>query len=192
MSQHRKVIAISGASGSGKSAVIEHLAALLNCRSLRFDDFMDADSFPESMHSWLEAGADPAVIRTPRLVAALQQASADTDATLGRLQYLLLEEPFGRQRPEIAELVDKVVLLQPPLAICLARVIQRNLDQNSAVAAAVQIQNYLQRYNHYLHQTYQATVSQVAANSDLVITDLSASETNAMTIATWLQSQMMQ
>lgn len=182
-----KIIAISGASGSGKSAVIEYLAALLNCRSLHFDDFIDADSYPESMHRWLDAGANPAVIRTPRLVAALQQAIAETELKPGAPQFLLLEEPFGRQRPEIADLLDKVVLLQPPLAICLSRVIQRNLTQNTAVDAAAQIQNYLKRYDDYLHQAYQATVSQVAANCDLLITDLSASKTIATTIANWLQ-----
>lgn len=187
MSHNLKVIGISGASGSGKSAVIEHLAALLNCRSLHFDDFIDADSFPASMQNWLAAGVDPAVIRTPRLVAALQQIIGETALKPGAPQFLLLEEPFGRQRPEIAEFVDVVVLLQPPLAICLSRVIQRNLAQNSAVNAAPQLQNYLQRYDDYLHQVYQTTVSQVAANCDLVITHLNASTTIATTIANWLK-----
>ncbi|RVU42049.1 hypothetical protein EOE67_02365 [Rheinheimera riviphila] len=180
------IIAISGASGSGKSAVIEQLALMLNCNYLHFDDFIDAESYPASMRSWLDAGADPAVIRTPRLVTALQQAIAETERKPCAPQFLLLEEPFGRQRPELAALVDKVVLLQPPLAICLSRVIQRNLTQNTPADAAAQIQNYLQRYDDYLHQVYQATVLQVAANCDLLITDHGASTTIATTIANWL------
>jgi len=139
------------------------------------------------MRNWLDEGADLAVIRTPRLVTALQQAIAETALKPGAPQFLLLEEPFGRQRPELAALVDTVVLLQPPLAICLSRVIQRNLTQNTPVDAAAQIQNYLQRYDDYLHQAYQATVLQVAANCDLVVTDLSAGSTIATTIASWLQ-----
>lgn len=190
MSHNLKIIAISGASGSGKSAVIAHLAMLLSCRSLHFDDFIDPDSFPLSMRSWLDAGANPAVIRTPRLVAALQQARADSQASLGEPQFLLLEEPFGRERPEIAAFVDAVVLLQVPLAICLSRVMQRNLAHNSTGVAAAQIQNYLQRYDDHLHQVYQATVSQVAANCDLIITDLSPSATIATTIASWLKRQI--
>ena len=160
---------------------------LLNCRSLHFDDFIDPDSFPLSMRSWLGAGANPAVIRTPRLVAALQQARADTPASLDETKFLLLEEPFGRERPEIAAFVDAVVLLQVPLAICLSRVIQRNLAQNSVADAAAYIQNYLQRYDDHLHQVYQATVSPVAANCDLAVSGVSSSAATAATIAHWLQ-----
>jgi uridine kinase len=183
------IIAISGASGSGKSAVIAQLAVLLNCRSLHFDDFIDPDSFPLSMRCWLKDGADPAVIRTPRLVAALQQASAEASSRHDASQFLLLEEPFGRQRPEIAALLDKVVLLKVPQETCLSRVIQRNLAQNSAADARVQIQNYLQRYDDYLQQAYQITVAQVAANCDLIITDLSPCVTIATTISSWLKQQ---
>jgi uridine kinase len=100
-----------------------------------------------------------------------------------------LEEPFGRQRPEIAALLDKVVLLKVPQEICLSRVIQRNLAQNSAADARVHIQNYLQRYDDYLQQAYQATVAQVATNCDLIITDLSPSATIATTISSWLKQQ---
>lgn len=190
MRHNLKIIAISGASGSGKSALIADLALMLNCQHLHFDDFIDPDSFPVSMQSWLEQGADPAVIRTPRLVDALQLAIADA-ALCPSTPCLLLEEPFGRQRPEIAVFIDAVVLLQLPLAVCLSRVIQRNLAQNSASAAAAQIQNYLQRYDDYLYQAYLITVSQVAANCDLAITDLSPATTIATTIADWLKLQVL-
>lgn len=188
--QPRKIIVISGASGCGKTAVIEQLALMLNCRTLRFDDFIDADSYPASMRNWLDSGADPALILTPRLVAALQQARAEAIAQPGSPPFLLLEEPFGRQRPEIAAYIDKVVLLQVPLARCLSRVIQRNLAQHSAGAAAAHIENYLQRYDDYLYQAYQETVSQVAANCDLIINDLSPAATIATTIANWLKLQV--
>ena len=188
MSTHLKIIAISGASGSGKSAVIAELAVLLNSRSLHFEHFIDRDSFPAEMRNWLAAGADPAMISTPRLVAALQQARAEAATTADAPQFLFLEEPFGRERPEIAAFVDAVVLLQVPLAICLSRVIQRNLGQHSVADAAAYIQNYLQRYDDHLYQIYQATVSQVAANCDLAITDLNSSAAIAAAIAHWLKS----
>ncbi|MBU1437618.1 MAG: hypothetical protein KJ930_16950 [Gammaproteobacteria bacterium] len=182
------VVAISGASGCGKSAVIEHLATLLDCDYLRFDDYIDADSYPKQMRSWLDAGADPAAIQSPRLEAALLKTIAEAKHSSEAPKFLLLEEPFGRQRPQLSALIDTVVLLQVPLALCLSRVIQRNLAQDSA-QSVLQIKHYLQRYDEYLHQAYQSTVAQVAGNCDLIVSDLQPSQRIAEDIAQWLQRQ---
>ncbi|WP_333795955.1 hypothetical protein [Rheinheimera sp.] len=189
-----KIIAISGASGSGKSALIKELAALLGCGSLHFDDFIDAGTYPADMAFWLAQGADVNLIQTPRFTEALQQAKADAAQSADGPSYLLLEEPFGRQRLAMASLIDAVVLLCPPADICLSRVIQRNLsavNQASATEAdlnkaIVQINNYLRRYDDYLGLAYQTTVAQVATNCDLQINDVAPFSQIAARVLQWL------
>lgn len=192
-----KIIAISGASGSGKSALIKELAALLGCGSLHFDDFIDEGTYPADMAFWLAQGADVNLIQTPRFTEALQQAKADAAQSADGPSYLLLEEPFGRQRLAIASLIDAVVLLCPPADICLSRVIQRNLaacaalKQSAATEAnfnktLMQIANYLRRYDDYLALIYQATVAQVARNCDLQINDIAPINQIAARVLQWL------
>lgn len=187
------IIAVSGASGSGKSALIRELAALLGCGSLHFDDFIDDGTYPADMALWLVQGADVDLILTPRLTLALQQAKADAAQNADGPRYLLLEEPFGRQRLEIAGLIDGVVLLRPPADICLSRVIQRSLSaldkavaETALTAKVAQIRNYLRRYDDYLGQAYQSTVAQVATNCDLQINEIAPINQIAARVQQWL------
>lgn len=192
-----KIIAISGASGSGKSALIKELAVLLACDSLHFDDFIDASTYPPDMRSWLAQGADVNLIKTASLTRALHQAKVEAATNTNGPRYLLVEEPFGRQRLEMASLIDRVVLLNPPAELCLSRVIQRNLSaltQGAATdaelnKAVVQIGNYLRRYDEYLRLAYQTTVAQVAQNSDLQINDIAPINQIAATVQNWLLQQ---
>lgn len=189
------IIAISGASGSGKSALIQALLARLEAVALHFDDFIDAGTYPADMAGWLAQGADVNLIQTPGLTQALKQAIADTAKSAGRPNYLLLEEPFGRQRSAMAGLIDAVVLLNPPADFCLSRVIQRNLSAapvlNQGAAAdlnktTTQIVNYLRRYDDYLGQVYQTAVAQVAQNFDLQINDIAPINDIATRVLQWL------
>jgi uridine kinase len=41
-----KVIAVSGASGSGKTTMVKLLAQRLNCPALFFDDYADNNTYP--------------------------------------------------------------------------------------------------------------------------------------------------
>jgi len=44
-----KVIAISGASGAGKTTLVKQLAKAFNCPFLLFDDYFDKESYPYNM-----------------------------------------------------------------------------------------------------------------------------------------------
>ena len=53
-----KVVAISGASGCGKTSVIKQLSQLLSCSYLLFDDHTDENTYPSDMKRWFQSGAD--------------------------------------------------------------------------------------------------------------------------------------
>lgn len=59
-----KVIAISGASGAGKTTIVKQLAEAFNSQFLLFDHHANADTYPEDMKKWLESGANVSAIKT--------------------------------------------------------------------------------------------------------------------------------
>lgn len=159
------VIAISGPSGSGKTTVVKQLAELFNSPALHFDDYVDEHTYPEDMTAWLRRGADTTEIKTPRLIAELQHQIGTCQS-----QFIFVEEPFGRSREPVAQLIDYVVLLDIPLEICLARVIARNIDRNGQQATEF-INTYLQKYESYLRNIYHKTTAQARTGAELVISE---------------------
>lgn len=175
-----KVIAISGASGAGKTTIVKQLAEAFNCPFLLFDDYTDDDTYPEDMKQWLENGADVSTITTPGFVHALHALIAHSTS-----QYIFIEEPFGKERDAIARLIDYVVLLDQPLALCLTRLVKRHADQTHANALQ-SIESFLDRYQDHLRDIYRVTVNQVRGNSDLIIAKIMPIQQTTNTISYWL------
>lgn len=161
-----KVVAISGASGCGKTSVVKYLAEHLNCPYILFDDYTDPDTYPHNMKNWLEDGADVSQIKTPRLTEALHKLIPKATS-----DYVFIEEPFGRCRPAIAELIDLVVLLDLPLELCLSRVIKRHI-KHSTNDPSDSIAGYLTKYDDHMRDIYEAATNQVRLCSDLTIYDV--------------------
>ena len=158
-----KVVAVSGMSGSGKTSLVKSLATSLSCPYLLFDDFVDKTSYPKNMAQWVANGAQTSEIKTPRMDIALREllSKSATD-------YIFIEEPFGRNRSPISSLINKVVFLDIPMDICLARTISRNiaLPHDDSIQ---QINQYLAKYNTFLRDAYIKTNSQTRQTSDLII-----------------------
>lgn len=177
-----KVIAISGASGAGKTTVLQALSDYFSCPSLYFDDHTDSSTYPANMKVWFENGADLSEINTPTLVSSLTELIAQ------RPRYIFVEEPFGRERQAVAWMIDYVVLLDTPLEFCLCRIIKRNSDKNSSDLAR-SVQRYLAHYEDHLRDIYVSTVARVRSNSDLIIKDPQPVSASVVEIANWLKSR---
>ena len=161
------VVAVSGASGAGKTTLVKELAKTFSGRSLFFDDFVDSHTYPNNMQDWLHQGLNFDDIKTPKFIQAIESLK-HTEAP-GRL--LFIEEPFGRQRSQVAHLVDVVIHLNIPLAISLARIIERRLTSNCGSSATGGVHQFVKNYQDHLFDIYQHANSKIAQDVDISIDD---------------------
>jgi uridine kinase len=148
---HPYVVAVSGISGSGKTTLCQLIAQLLgDATTLHFDDYATADTLPANVMPWMRSGADPETvpvelaawvrdgvdpdrIHSPELTRAVRALRSGTPvvhprthAVIQPARWLIVDEPFGRERSEIAELIDFVVYIDLPLDIGFLRRLRRD------------------------------------------------------------------
>ena len=139
------VVAVSGISGSGKSSVIRRTMELLgDAASMAFDDYASVSTYPENLKEWLAQGADVDAFKTPRLAADLRALRSGASVSLQEdrgdvcpAAVILLEEPFGRMRREMAPLIDFAAHLDVPADVLLARRLLRRLGEERHLGDAL-------------------------------------------------------
>lgn len=130
------VIVLAGYVGSGKSTVVASLSQRLeDAPILIFDHYEKYIKWPQDMNQWLNDGADADQIRIPKLkedLLSLLNGIPITNPIDGRKiapsNYILLEEPSGRERGEISEFIDLVIYLDVPQDVCVVRMIERVIN----------------------------------------------------------------
>jgi len=179
-----KVVAISGTSGCGKTTVINLLAKKLACPYLLFDDYVDEFTYPEDMKNWLRNGADVSEIKTEKLASALRDMLENT-----KCDYIFVEEPFGKERDVMSELIDYVVLLDQPMEICLARIISRSIA-NPLADSLTLLPKYLANYEDHFRDCYIAGVKPIRNNCDLSVEECFSAIETVNHINHWLLNQI--
>lgn len=180
------VVAVSGTSGGGKTTLVGRAAALLkDATRLHFDDYVSVNNDPSQIRAWLEAGADPDEFKTPRLPGDLRRLLSGEPLILPGggvvepAEVILLEEPFGRARGELAGLVDFAAHLRVPPDVALARRLIRSIETPARPGPA-ELVEYLQRelkvYVLAGREAYAAAERAAERSADLVLDGLRATE----------------
>jgi len=185
------VIAVSGPSGAGKSTAVRNLVARLgDATALYFDDYEASSIYPD-IAQWLANGADPNQFQTPQFSADLRALRAGKSARV-----IVLEEPCGRERAEIAALIDFVVCIELPLEIALARKLLRMLGfflaEQTPDAFAKHLQFFLPWYIESGRELYRAVQQRVLRNCDLIADGMLPPEALANSIEEAIRSRLAQ
>ena len=130
------VIAVAGTSGSGKTTLVRVVAGLLgDAATLFFDDYENSSTYPTDWSAWWRAGGDPDAVKTPQLAADLRTLRGGASVlyptsghSIAPAAFVVVDEPFGRARAEVRNLIDFVACLDVPLEVALARRVLRALD----------------------------------------------------------------
>ncbi len=122
--------------------------------------------------------------KTPQFaedLAALKRGesieSAVGDAAISPTEFIVIEEPMGRGRDEMAKSIDFVALIDTPLDIALARNLLRvdgtntsaNMRQGTKELVIASSREFVRDYLDVSRSVYIAVQEQVAADCDLVL-----------------------
>lgn len=160
------VVAICGPSGAGKTTLVRNVVERLeDATMLSVDAYhKDAQRYPTYRRQgtpaaacyrrWLQEGADPNLfVRIPQQVQDLQDLKAGKEVHIPEsmadffpeewqvarpARVIVMEDMWGRQRQEIAALLDLVVFLDTPLDVALCRKISRDTERGWDPARIVQ------------------------------------------------------
>lgn len=173
------VITVSGPSGAGKSTLVRAIAdAIGNASTLHFDDYGEAMEQPPDGAAWILAGADLSDFRLPAFgadVARIKDGnSIETPAgrTVVPAQYIIVEDPFGRGRCDMKDLVDLSVCIDIPMEIALARRLLESFEKwgGSPELRVDWAKNYLNSYLfESMRDVYIAINEGVKSQCDLVL-----------------------
>jgi len=177
-----KVVAISGVSGAGKTTIVKQLATEYCCPFLLFDDYVDKETYPLNMKSWLNEGANVSLIKTAKFACELKALRANNSH-----RFIFIEEPFGKERNAMSPLIDYVILLAPPMELCLARIIKRH-TQKPTTGTVSAISNYLNKYQDHLRDVYITAATQVSNNADLIVKEVVSIDDTSRYISNWLKT----
>ena len=170
------VIAISGDSGSGKITLVYQLVSLFgNAVSLLLDDYTEDAIYPPTL-DWLKNGANPDEFITPQFVANLKALRdgrsiihPESKAKIFPAEYIILEEPFGRSRTVMKDLIDYHVQVQIPPELALARRVLRNINRLEDNGYGEGLKEFLEWYIRAGRDFFAAVREQASKDVDHVV-----------------------
>jgi uridine kinase len=183
------VIAVSSVSGGGKTTLVKRSAELLKASTLFFDDYASVSTYPSDMKKWVMDGADVNEWKTPQfaqdlatLKSGVRIVSPKGGDSISPAEFIVIEEPMGRKRAEMASLIDFVAVIDTPLEIALSRrllrdtghilsAVNQQTEQDTQTVHRIigYVQGYLNDYLNAGRDLYIAVQEQAKENCDLIL-----------------------
>jgi len=201
MSASNYVIAISSVSGGGKTTLVKRAASLLKGTTLFFDEYDSVSDYPSDVRKWVDEGADVNEWKTPQFardLATLKRGESIISPRDGTnilpSEYIVIEEPMGRARAEMTDLIDFVVVIDTPFEIALTRRLLRDFmpmfpediekaTREELAARMDQIgtnlRGFLEGYLYVSRDIYIAVIEQAKRSCDLVLDEILPPDTLA-------------
>jgi uridine kinase len=174
------IIAIAGHSGAGKSTLIEHLRSRLgDANALSLDEYESSSTYPPAS-KWIEDGADPDEFQTPQFdadIAALKNGNSiihpESKKEIKPRRFLIIEEPFGRGRNALHDLIDFVVYVDTPLEVAYIRKISRKNNflpwEDDPAIFIANLRENMEWYLRVGRRFYLVVAERVRENCDLMV-----------------------
>lgn len=161
------VVAINAVSGGGKTTLTKRVAdALGSSQAFYFDEFDSTNTYPEDYYEWSMRGADFEEFDCPGMQQAVLGAIGES-----RVDYIVLDYPFGRDHSRFEDLISLSVFVDTPLDIAMARRIIRDFIDISEEAPGSRLRKLRDDLSYYVDKARYPYLDTYRhkASSDLIL-----------------------
>ncbi|MHA2038124.1 MAG: hypothetical protein ACW98X_16935 [Promethearchaeota archaeon] len=182
---NRFVICVSGIIACGKTSLIKKLAELKNVAvSLLWDDYdhllkLDIDD----RFKWIQEGPDFNKWRTEEFVEDIHSLLKGksikhpiSKKVIHPAKYILVEDPTGRIRNVMSNIIDFLIFIEVPFEVSLVRLLNRELNNTQRWGNSDQMiqffKQYMSDYLPFYYPMYKYVEERVRKDADLIVNGL--------------------
>lgn len=134
------VVCIAGTSGSGKTTLAKKVSLELDgAPILSLDDYFEyLDGWPKDIRQWLDNGGKMGELSNPKMIQDIKTLLKGksiiyptTKEEILSSKFIIVEDPTGKERQELAVLIDYLIFIDLPQDIGLLRIIQRMINSTT-------------------------------------------------------------
>ncbi|MBN1330153.1 MAG: hypothetical protein JXA54_11825 [Candidatus Heimdallarchaeota archaeon] len=208
----RIVIVLTGNPASGKSTLANHLSEELGGAAiLKFDDYFEfLQGWPQDMRTWVNEGANINDWKNTRLsrditslINGISVLNPNTKKIIDPSPIILVEDPSGRERSEMVDLVDLLIFIEIPNEISLIRSLNRWLNSEKTRKDGSQVKmryenpeelldnmmQFIELYLESYRDMYVVVCDKVKKQADLILDGLKEPKILVQEVLQFLKEQ---